>query len=103
MPEHSLPAALLPSHASHTCRAEKDSLTGNNVVYKRTVLARHHEVIDEHKWENRLHDAETLVRHAEVTVDHKKPFRVRRSLGRDAWPPRWSRTLAEQGHLTSRG
>ena len=56
-------------------------MTGNNVVYKRRVLARHHEVIDEHKWENRLHDAiraggTALVCHPEVIVDHKKHFTI---------------------------
>lgn len=58
---------------------EVDWLTGNNVVYTRAVLDRHREVIDEHKWENRLHDAvraegTPLVCRPDVVVDHKKHF-----------------------------
>lgn len=58
---------------------EVDWLTGNNVVYTRAVLDRHRDVIDEHRWENRLHDAVragggALVCHPEVVVDHKKHF-----------------------------
>ena len=60
---------------------EVNWLTGNNVVYERGVLARHHEVIDEHRWENQLHDAiradgTALVCHPEIIVDHKKHFTI---------------------------
>jgi len=58
---------------------EVDWLTGNNVVYTRTLLDEHRAILDEHKWENRLHDAirdsgTPLVCHPEIVVDHKKHF-----------------------------
>ena len=56
-----------------------DWLTGNNVVYRRELLEKHMDVIDEHAWENRLHDAirdsgTALVCRPAIVVDHKKHF-----------------------------
>lgn len=58
---------------------EVDWLPGNNVVYSREILDRYGDVIAEHKWENRLHDAirddgTPLVCRPDVVVDHKKHF-----------------------------
>jgi hypothetical protein len=54
-------------------------LPGNNVVYARRVLDQYPDVIAEHKWENRLHDAirdsgTPLICRPEVVADHKKHF-----------------------------
>ncbi len=54
-------------------------LPGNNVVYARRVLDAQADVIAEHKWENRLHDAirdsgTPLICRADVVADHKKHF-----------------------------
>lgn len=56
-------------------------LTGNNVVYPRSILERHREVIEEGKWENHLHEAlkrsgVPLVCVPEITVGHKKHYTV---------------------------
>lgn len=56
-----------------------DWLPGNNVVYSREILGRYGDVIAEHKWENRLHDAirdggTPLVCRPDIVVDHKKHF-----------------------------
>jgi hypothetical protein len=56
-----------------------DWLPGNNVVYARKVLDSHADVIAEHKWENRLHDAirdsgTALVCRPSIIADHKKHF-----------------------------
>jgi hypothetical protein len=56
-------------------------LTGNNVVYARSVLTEQRSVLDEHKWENRLHDAikasgTELICRSAIVVDHKKHFTV---------------------------
>lgn len=56
-------------------------LTGNNVVYPRSLLNEFRDVIAEGAWENRLHDAMraagvTLVCHPEIAVGHKKSFGV---------------------------
>lgn len=50
-------------------------VTGNNVVYHRSVLDRFWDVIEEERWENRLHDAArkagvTLHRMTEIEVWH---------------------------------
>ncbi|MGH7711089.1 MAG: glycosyltransferase [Gemmatimonadaceae bacterium] len=61
-------------------------LTGNNVVYPRTLLEEFRDVIAEGAWENRLHDAMrdsgvALVCHPEIVVGHKKHFSVTEYLG----------------------
>jgi GT2 family glycosyltransferase len=54
-------------------------LTGNNVVYRRELLERYREVIDEGKWENHLHDrlradGVRLMCRPEIEVGHKKHY-----------------------------
>jgi hypothetical protein len=54
-------------------------LTGNNVVYPRSLLARYRGVVAEGKWENHLHDALRrdgipLVCRPEIVVGHKKHY-----------------------------
>ena len=60
-------------------------LTGNNVVYPRELLARFRAVIDAGHWENHLHDAlrehgVVLVCQPEISVGHRKHYRVREYL-----------------------
>ena len=57
-----------------------DWLTGNNVAYHRTVLDRLKHVIDEDRWEDRLHEAAraeslTLHRITEIEVEHKMHYK----------------------------
>lgn len=63
---------------------EVDWLPGNNVVYSRELLEEHRAVLEEHKWENRLHDAiresGTPLVCRPVVVDHKKHFTFREYL-----------------------
>ena len=61
-------------------------LPGNNVVYRREVLARYRAVTAEGRWENHLHDAMRadgveLVCCPEVVVGHKKQFGFGEYLG----------------------
>jgi len=54
-------------------------LTGNNVVYPRTLLEQFRPVVREGKWENYLHDAFrlkgiTLDCHPDIVVGHKKHY-----------------------------
>jgi glycosyltransferase involved in cell wall biosynthesis len=61
-------------------------LTGNNVVYPKTLLNEFRDVIAEGAWENRLHDAMrakgvALICHPEIVVGHKKHFSVSEYLG----------------------
>jgi hypothetical protein len=54
-------------------------LTGNNVVYRRSVLAKYQSVADEGKWENRLHDAMRadgieLTCRSSIVIGHKKHY-----------------------------
>jgi GT2 family glycosyltransferase len=54
-------------------------LTGNNVTYKRSVLARFRDAFNAGKWENHLHDAFKsegirLVCRPEIEVGHKKHY-----------------------------
>jgi hypothetical protein len=58
---------------------EVDWLTGNNIVYPRSLLERHRAVIDRNRWENELHDAirrdgGSLVCRPDVVVSHKKHY-----------------------------
>jgi hypothetical protein len=57
------------------------ALPGNNVVYDRSLLKQYRNVIDEGKWENRLHDAMhgdgvPMVLRPEIGVGHKKHYTV---------------------------
>ena len=59
-----------------------DWLPGNNVIYRTPVLRRHDAVLDEGKWENRLHDAiraggTQLMMHPEIVVGHKMHYSFR--------------------------
>lgn len=52
---------------------------GNNVIYRRTVLDRYHSVLEEGKWENRLHDAMRadgieLIMRPDIIVGHKMHY-----------------------------
>ncbi len=52
---------------------------GNNVVYRREVLDRYHSVLEEGKWENRLHDAMCadgieLFMRPDIIVGHKMHY-----------------------------
>ena len=56
-----------------------DWLPGNNVIYRTGVLRRHDAVLDEGKWENRLHDAireggTVLMMHPEIVVGHRMHY-----------------------------
>jgi hypothetical protein len=56
-----------------------DGLTGNNVVYRRSLLQQFEDVIDEGRWENRLHDAMKeagidLICRPEIVIGHKKHY-----------------------------
>lgn len=56
-----------------------DWLPGNNVIYRTEILRRFSSVLDEGKWENRLHDAMradgiTLMMHPEIIVGHKMHY-----------------------------
>ena len=66
-----------------------DWLPGNNVIYRAELLRRHDAVLDEGKWENRLHDAiraggpgfggagfggSVLMLHPEIVVGHKMHY-----------------------------
>ncbi|HHL21000.1 MAG TPA: glycosyltransferase [Aliiroseovarius sp.] len=57
-------------------------LPGNNVIYRTETLRRYDDVLDEGKWENRLHDAMrkdgiTLLMHPEIIVGHKMHYSFR--------------------------
>jgi glycosyltransferase involved in cell wall biosynthesis len=59
-----------------------ESLTGNNVVYRRALLARYRAVIAEGRWEDHLHasmrrDGVRLTCRPEIVVGHKMHYRVR--------------------------
>lgn len=67
------------SHCLTPAEGESDWVTGNNVTYRRHLLERHREVIEEGKWENHLHDAlraagVTLLSLPEIRVGHKKHY-----------------------------
>lgn len=54
-------------------------LTGNNVVYRRDLIARHRDAVEAGKWENHLHDAirdagTPLICRPEIAVGHKKHY-----------------------------
>ena len=59
-----------------------ESLTGNNVAYRRELLARYHQVIAEGRWEDHLHasmrrDGVRLTCRPGIVVGHKMHYRVR--------------------------
>ncbi len=59
-----------------------DWLPGNNVIYDAEVLRRHDKVLDEGKWENRLHDAiraggGRLTMRPDIVVGHKMHYTFR--------------------------
>ncbi len=61
-------------------------LTGNNVVYPRSLLDEFREVIAQGAWENQLHDAMreagvALICRPEIVVGHKKHFTVGEYIG----------------------
>jgi glycosyltransferase involved in cell wall biosynthesis len=62
-----------------------DWLTGNNVVYSRSLLQRYEAEVNAGKWEHHLHDAlrrdgVALVCRPEICVAHKKHYTVREYL-----------------------
>jgi hypothetical protein len=63
-----------------------DRLTGNNTVYRRSVLARYEAAWREGRWEDHLHAAMsrggvTLYQHPEIVVWHRMHYTVSRYLG----------------------
>ncbi len=59
-----------------------ESLTGNNVVYRRALLDRYRDVVAEGRWEDHLHaamrrDGVGLTCRPEIVVGHKMHYRVR--------------------------
>lgn len=59
-----------------------DSLTGNNVVYRRELLERFRAVTEAGEWENYLHDrlrqnGVALICHPDIVVGHKKHYSFR--------------------------
>lgn len=60
---------------------ETDTLTGNNVVYRRTVLEKYSATASEGRWEDHLHramrrDGIALTCRPEICVQHKMHYRV---------------------------
>ncbi len=56
-------------------------ITGNNTVYRRSVLERYREAWSAGRWEDYLHEAmvqggETLYQHPEIVVGHRKHYSV---------------------------
>ncbi len=54
-------------------------LTGNNIVYRRSLIDQHRSVLDEGRWEDRLHEAiraggTELICKPEIVVGHKKHY-----------------------------
>jgi hypothetical protein len=69
------------SHCLVPPSGPSDWVVGNNVTYRRSLLERFKTVIDEHMWENHLHDAlkgagVTLVSDPAIRVGHKKHYTV---------------------------
>jgi len=63
-----------------------DSLTGNNTVYRRSLLARYEEAWRAGQWEDHLHAAMrrsgvTLHQHPEIVVGHRMHYTVGRYFG----------------------
>lgn len=61
---------------------EVESLTGNNVVYRRAVLDRYAHTIAEGRWEDHLHaamrqDGVRLICRPDIVVGHKMHYRIR--------------------------
>jgi len=57
----------------------QQGVPGNNVLYRREVLDRYHSVLEEGKWENRLHDAMRedgveLIMRPDIIVGHKMHY-----------------------------
>ena len=57
-----------------------DWVTGNNVAYHRSILDRFSDVIEQHQWENYLHDAVRasgiqLKRRNDIVIGHKMHYR----------------------------
>jgi glycosyltransferase involved in cell wall biosynthesis len=68
-------SAVLPPLPS----GPSDWLPGNNVIYRREILKKFDAVLDEGKWENRLHDAMhadgiTLIMRPDIVADHKMHY-----------------------------
>lgn len=56
-----------------------DGLPGNNTIYRTDTLRRYSDVLDEGKWENRLHDAMkadgiTLIQQPDIVIGHKMHY-----------------------------
>ena len=59
-----------------------EGLTGNNVVYRRSVVERYSLVLDEGRWEDHFHavmrnDGIALTCRPDITVGHKMHYRIR--------------------------
>ena len=67
-----------------------DWLTGNNVIYPRSLLEQHRAALGGGRWENQLHesfrrDGVTLVCRPEIMVGHKKHYTVGEYLAQRFW------------------
>lgn len=77
---------LLPPQPS----GRVDTLTGNNVVYRRTVLERYRATIDRGHWEDELHaamrrDGVSLIGRPDIVVAHKMHYRIRDYVAQRFW------------------
>ncbi|MEO8484233.1 MAG: glycosyltransferase [Acidobacteriota bacterium] len=67
-----------------------ETLTGNNVVYRRAVLDRYRATVDRGHWEDELHaamrrDHVVLIGRPDIEVGHKMHYRVRDYLAQRFW------------------
>lgn len=77
---------LLPPQPS----GRVETLTGNNIVYRREVLARYRSTIERGHWEDELHaamrrDDVSLICRPEIVVAHKMHYRVREYVAQRYW------------------
>jgi hypothetical protein len=77
---------LLPPQPS----GRVDSLTGNNVVYRRAVLDRYRSTIERGQWEDELHaamhrDGVALIGRPDIVVAHKMHYRVGEYVAQRFW------------------
>jgi hypothetical protein len=85
-----------------------DRLTGNNTVYRRSVLARYEEAWRAGQWEDHLHAAlraggVTLYQHPEIVVRHRMPYSVGEYLDqRFLFSRAWAGMRAVKASLSAR-
>lgn len=85
-----------------------DRVTGNNTVYRRSVLARHEEAWRAGQWEDHLHAAMrqsgvTLHQHPEIVVGHRMHYTVGQYVGqRFLYSRAWAGMRVETAPLVER-